>query len=105
MPAPPCRPPDVVTRRRRLRDWLDRHGDQLDPDHEPPSMFELAPWLLVQRNVWGHQYRASTHATPAQAAVAYQAQQYPEDWRIVELLNLDTGRRLTAVDAIRWRVA
>lgn len=66
-------------------------------------------YLLIERNIGSaaasQSHWFSTHPSRAAAARAVVGQEYPEDWQVVELLDLDTKIRYVDVPHVTWTVA
>jgi hypothetical protein len=85
-------------RRKRLAPLIERFPLQ-DPAQFADPVAELAAagrFLLVEQSRYDARHFLSSHASPEQAAAYRDGQEYPEDWEIVTLVDLDTGHEFEA---------
>lgn len=63
---------------------------------------DIPQWLLVEANRYDSTYCLSVHASRRDAADYHDNQEYPEDWSIKVLVDLDTDERYGAVPSTRF---
>ena len=87
-----------TARRRRVAELVERHPLQ-DPAQFGDPVAELAAagrFLLVEKSRYDALHFLSAHDSPEQAAEYVDGQEYPDDWKIVTLVDLDTGDAFAA---------
>lgn len=83
-----------MTRAERLAELVKRYPPQ-DPGALPDDVSSGEPehrYLLVEQTHYDGGHYLTTHAAPEDAADYHDGQEYPDDWTIIELVDLDTGR-------------
>jgi hypothetical protein len=96
-----------MTRAERLAELVAKYPPQ-DPGALPDDVGEGEPehrFLLVERTHYDGLHYLTTHETPEDAADYHDGQEYPDDWSIVELIDLDTGRTFDAEPHTRFTSA
>jgi len=86
--------------RRRLHEYPLQDPAQFA---DPVADLAAAPgrYLLLERSTDGNGHFASVHHSPDAAAEYIDGQEYPDDWELVTLVDLDTG---AAVDGSQGQV-
>ena len=83
-----------------LDELLSIYSDgEVNPDWE---LDRTCRYLLVERSRYDGSHWLSSHASMANAADYHDGQEYPEDWNIVGLYDLETGRKLDAHQVTRF---
>lgn len=77
-----------------------RYGAHRSPDLDVPALRSAVRQsrgvVLVEQGVYSGDYWLSHHPTAEAAAQYHDGHQYPEDWPVVEAIDLATGARLEA---------
>jgi len=60
---------------------------------EQADFADKHPFLLIERSVYDASLFVTVHESLAEAADYHDVQEYPDDWTIEYVLDLDTGER------------
>ncbi|MFN2506244.1 MAG: hypothetical protein ABR540_18865 [Acidimicrobiales bacterium] len=91
-------------RRQRVAQLIERFPLQ-DPAQFADPVADLAcagRFLLVEQSRYDARHFLSAHDSPEQAADYWETQEYPSDWEIVTLVDLDDGAEFEANQRIHF---
>lgn len=91
-------------RRQRLAALIERFPLQ-DPAQFADPVADLAAagrFLLVEQSRYDPRHFLSAHADPGEAAAYRDGQEYPGDWEVRTLVDLDTGEEFEAEQRTRF---
>jgi hypothetical protein len=84
--------PDLKNRFDRLVEWLDHWGVGLDEvDDWQLRDYPLEQFLVLSRSTIDRSPLAQTFQSLDEAAADIDAYEFPGDWRIIAVIDLDTG--------------
>lgn len=85
-----------------LEDWITeaRAKDHLGWDNDDDRL----RYMLLEENFYDKSAFVTTFDTPEEAAVYHDGQEYPEDWRIVALVDTQTGEEYYPVTTTTWEL-
>jgi|SRR5581483_1792633 len=97
---------DLVNRAANYRDVLARFPELFDPDSvaAPEDLAEPQRYLLVERSIYDHTVWVTLAESLEAAGEYHDTQEYPEDWTIEGLWDLDTGEEYYPVPHTSWEV-
>lgn len=87
----------------RAEQYKQAVGDDTVYEDLEPDPAELEQFLLIEESRFDGEVCVTTWNTPAEAADYHDGQEYPEDWPIKKLIDLDTGNELRPVTVTEWR--
>lgn len=85
-----------------LREFMDRYPGDYDDltDGLPADTYFV--FLLIEESIRTSQYWLSLHESPAEAADYHINQEYAEDWKILDLVDLRSGETFDGELSVTW---